>query len=94
MCRLHVELEGERLPDSTGAAISGHEQPIHQGKKSVFKPITTLDSTNTLFQEARNIFVSYEIIKIDYFVLFFRYVNVDFTGPPKKLYMLTGFLKS
>lgn len=33
--RLHVELEGERLPDSAGAIISGHEQPIHQGKKKV-----------------------------------------------------------
>lgn len=33
VCRLHVELEGERLPDSAGATISGHEQPLHQGKK-------------------------------------------------------------
>lgn len=40
MCRLQVELEGERLPDSAGAAISGHEQPIRQGEFSAFKPIT------------------------------------------------------
>lgn len=26
---LHVELEGERLPDSAGATISGHEQSVH-----------------------------------------------------------------
>lgn len=29
--RLHVELEGERLPDAAGAAVAGHEQPVHQG---------------------------------------------------------------
>lgn len=35
VCRLHVELEGERLPDSAGVAVSGHEQPVHQGNTSV-----------------------------------------------------------
>lgn len=34
VCRLHVELERERLPDSAGAAVSGHEQSIHQGNIS------------------------------------------------------------
>lgn len=33
VCRLHVELEGKRLPDFAGASIPGHEQPLHQGKK-------------------------------------------------------------
>lgn len=42
VCRLHAELEGERLPDPAGATVSGHEQPIHQGKASVFKPITVI----------------------------------------------------
>lgn len=34
MCRLHVELEGERLSDFAGAIISGHEQLIRQGRMS------------------------------------------------------------
>lgn len=42
VCRLHAELEGERLPDPAGATVSGHEQPIHQGKTSVVKPITVV----------------------------------------------------
>lgn len=35
VCRLHAELEGERLPDSAGVTVSGHEQPVHQGNTSV-----------------------------------------------------------
>ena len=31
VCRLHVELERKRLPDSAGAVVSGDEQPVRQG---------------------------------------------------------------
>lgn len=40
--RLHVELEGERLPDFASASVPGHEQPLHQGKnnsKNLLRPV-------------------------------------------------------